>query len=178
MGSGLSHAFIIPSKSKLEITGITTGFDKGKGIVSVFTTQPIEAEGLAARVSTEPPVSVQAELLPNGFAIKGDFIENQAYTIKVAASLKSVFGRELGQPYLETVTFGSLEPYVGFTEKNAMYLSTRGFRNLGISIINIPVVKVSVFKIFENNIQHYLRQGKTYDYLYWPIVFSEYKSKN
>lgn len=161
----IEQGFSIPSKDELQVSEIVTGFDKGKGVISIYTTQPVISEGLSGLVSTDPKVDFEIELLPNGFSLKGDFKENQAYSVRVAPALKSVFGRELGQEYVETVAFGTLEPYIGFLEKNSTYLSSKGNRNLAVSIINIPTVKVSVFKIFENNIQHYMRQGKSWDYV-------------
>jgi len=170
----IRQPFTVPSSEKLEILSVETGFDKGKGIISVYTSQPVIAEGLEGKLSVDPPVAFKTELMPNGFQLSGDFRENQAYTLHVASSLKSVFGRELGQEYAETVAFGSLEPYIGFVEKNATYLSTRGNRNLAVQVINVPAIKVSVFKIFENNILHYLRQGVNWDYIYENDEYHEF----
>ncbi len=162
----ITHSFNIPSKDQLSISSVETGFDVGKGIISVFTTQPVIEEGLAGAVSVDPAVEFTVSTLSGGFLIKGNFHENQAYTLRIGPSLKSVFGKTLDEEFVETVAFGAIEPFVGFMDENAMYLSSRGYRNLAISIINVPVIKVSVFKIFENNIQHYMRQGKNWDYVY------------
>ncbi|MBK7213223.1 MAG: alpha-2-macroglobulin family protein [Bacteroidales bacterium] len=170
----VKQSFTLPSKDKLVVSELQTGFDQGKGILSVFTTQPVLAEGINGLVSTDPAVAFEIEMLPNGFVLKGDFKENQAYTLRLSPLLKSVFGRELGQEYIETVAFGTLEPFVGFVEKNATYLSSKGNRNLAINIINVPKVRVSVFKIFENNIQHYMRQGKTWEYVFDNDEYYDY----
>lgn len=162
----IKSSFIIPSKDKLEIASVETGFDQGIGVITVNTTQPVQEGNLQTVVSVEPRVEFTTSLESSGFVLKGDFRENQAYTLKVSKDLNSVFGKNLQEEYVETISFGALEPYVGFVEKNAMYLSSKGYRNLAVNIINVPTVRISVFKIFENNIQHYMRMGMNWDYVY------------
>jgi hypothetical protein len=67
----------------------------------------------------------------------------------VASSLKSVFGRELGQEYAETVAFGSLEAVHRFCGEECYLPVDQRDRNLAVQVINVPAIKVSVFKIFE-----------------------------
>ena len=162
----IQKSFIIPSRDKLAISDIFTEFREGKGIINVLTTQPVIGENISQYFTTEPSLRTEIEILDNGFCLKGAFLENETYTIKVSGKLKGVFGKEMGEDYQQSVSFGQLEPYVAFADKKGMYLSARGERNLGVNIINIPRVKISVFKIFENNIQAYMRNGQNYDYCY------------
>jgi uncharacterized protein YfaS (alpha-2-macroglobulin family) len=158
--------FLIPSKDKLTITATESGFDNGKGFIDVFTSQPVVAEGLNGFVSTDPALSLETELLTNGFRIKGEFLGSQTYTLNIKKGIKSLFGRELADNFTSVISFSDPLPNISFTEQNAVYLSTKGERNLGVNIVNVAKVKVSVFKIFENNIQHYMRQGKSWEYNY------------
>ncbi|MFZ4547749.1 MAG: alpha-2-macroglobulin family protein [Bacteroidales bacterium] len=162
----LKSEFLIPSKDKLIITDTETGFDNGKGYIAIYTSQPIVAEGLASFVATDPEMNIETEVLSNGFKVKGDFLGSQTYILNIKKGMKSMFGRYLEEDYTKTVSFADPLPAISFTEQNAIYLSTKGERNLGVNITNVAKVKVSVFKIFENNIQHYLRQGKSWEYNY------------
>jgi alpha-2-macroglobulin len=162
----LKSEFQVPSKDKLTITDTESGFDNGKGYIDVFTSQPVIAEGLSAFISTDPAMEIETELLANGFRIKGGFLGSATYTLNIKKGIKSLFGRELDEAFTTVISFAEPQPNISFTEHNAIYLSTKGERNLGVNIINVPKVKVSVFKIFENNIQHYMRQGKSWDYQY------------
>lgn len=159
-------SFEIPARDKLAISDMFTEFREGKGVINILTSQPVISENLIQFITVEPPVKNEIEMLPNGFCLKGAFLEGESYNIKVSGKLKGVFGKEMGEDYQQMVTFGKLEPYIAFADKQGIYLSARGERNLGINIINVPRVKVSVFKIFGNNIQAYMRTGKTYDYFY------------
>ncbi len=172
----LKSTFVIPSKDKLTITATETGFDNGKGFIDIFTTQPVLADGLTGLVSTDPVLNLQTEILSNGFRIKGEFLGSQTYSLTIKKGVKSLFGRELEENYTAVVSFADPQPYISFTEHNAIYLSTRGERNLGVNIINVSKVKVSVFKIFENNIQHYMRQGKDWEYDYDGDEYHDYSS--
>ena len=158
--------FLIPSKDKLIITDTEAGFDNGKGYIDVFTSQPVVAEGLTGFVSTDPAMEIETELLSNGFRIKGGFLGSATYTLNIKKGVRSLFGRELEGAFTTVISFADPQPNISFTEHNAIYLSTKGERNLGVNIINVPNVKVSVFKIFENNIQQYMRQGKSWEYDY------------
>ncbi len=172
----VKSTFLIPSKDKLTITGTESGFDKGKGYIDVYTSQPVLADGLKSYLSTDPVMSLETELLSNGFRIKGEFLGSQTYTLNIKNGVKSLFGRELEEGYTSVVSFGDPLPDISFTEHNAIYLSTKGERNLGVNIVNVRKVKVSVFKIFENNIQQYMRQGKSWEYDYDGDEYHDYST--
>ena len=164
----------IPSKDELLITDTETGFDQGKGYINVFSSQPVIASNLSGFITTDPKLAIETELTSNGFRIKGEFMGSQTYVLNIKKGLKSVFGRELEEDFSTVVSFADPEPYISFTEHKAVYLSSKGERNLGVNIINVPSVKVSVFKVFENNIQHYMRQGKGWDYEYEGDDYYDY----
>jgi len=172
----IKSEFLIPSKDKLIITATESGFDNGKGYIDVLTSQPVLAEGLSAFVSTNPALDLETEVLSNGFRVKGEFLGSQSYMLNVRKGLKSLFGRELEEDFSDVISFADPAPYISFTEHNAIYLSTKGERNLGVNIINVPRVKVSVFKIFENNIQHYMRQGRNWEYDYEGDEYYDYNT--
>lgn len=154
----------IPSSDKLEITEISTGFEEGQGILSVYTSQPVSAQGLNSFVSVEPSVDYEVSLLSNGFQLKGTFNENQTYRVTIGKSLTGIFGPKLNEDYIHEATFGSPEPFIGFADESGMYLSTGGASNIGLRIIGIPKIKITVFRLFENNIQHYLRNGQQWEW--------------
>ena len=79
----IKSGFLIPSKDKLTITSTESGFDSGKGFIDVFTSQPLNAEGLNSFISTDPVLSLETEILTNGFRIKGEFMGSQTYTLNI-----------------------------------------------------------------------------------------------
>jgi len=156
----------MPQRDRLEISDVITDFEEGEGVIYAFTSQPVEAQGLSGLIKITPEVTFEATTIGNGFKLKGNFADGQSYELSVSGRLKGIFGPELGNDFMQTVSFGSLQPYIAFTDQTGMYLTPNGSRNLGINIINVPKVKITVFKVFENNIQHFMRIGKQWDWSY------------
>lgn len=156
----------IPSKEELQITGMTPVWEKGMGSILVRTTQPVREDNLSGLVGIDPPVTFTVQAVRDGIRIEGEFTEGQSYKVTLEEEITGIFGKTLGRSYSQYITFSAIEPYIGFTESNAIYLASRGQRNLGVQIIHVPKVKLSVFLVFENNLAHYLRMGKRWDWMY------------
>lgn len=155
----------VPSKDQFEIINALPDFREGQSLITVTTTQPVDAKNLNEVVSLQPSVSgMQIKALPNGFSISGDFSNKQDYALTIGSSLKNIFGIALKQDYSGTIHFGAPPPYIAFNDKNSIYLSSQGERNLGIQIISVPKFKLGIYKIYENNILHYLNNNQTYGY--------------
>lgn len=156
----------MPQRDLLEISEVMTDFEEGEGVIFVFTTQPVTEQGLRGLIKVTPDVPFEASTIGNGFKLKGGFTDGQSYELTISGKLKGIFGPELVNDHQQTVSFGSLEPYIAFADQSGMYLSPGGSGNLGINIINVPKVRITVFKVFENNIQHFMRMGKQWGYEY------------
>jgi len=158
--------FEIPPQDQLMVSEIIASYEEGKGRVNVYTTQPIITKDLKNFISVFPAVKYNIETLANGFLITGDFVEGDTYQVKISGKIKGIFGKTMGEDFAQYVNFGQLEPHIAFADKSGVYLSSKGERNIGVNIISIPKVKLTVFKIYANNIMHYLREGRTWDYYY------------
>ncbi|MCB9014279.1 MAG: alpha-2-macroglobulin family protein [Lentimicrobiaceae bacterium] len=161
----------LPQRDRLEISDIITDFEEGEGVVYIFTSQPVISQGLRTAIKVSPDAQFDALPIGNGFKLKGNFADGKSYELTISGRLKGIFGPELGADHLETISFGSLEPYIAFADQSGMYLSPGGSGNLGINIINVPTVRITVFKVFENNIQHFMRIGKQWN---WDYEDDEY----
>lgn len=162
--SPLSVEVSVPANDRLEITDLSPEFTDGMGVITVTTSQPVIMKGLKSFISVDPVVEYEIIAEKSGFALKGEFGDGETYTITLRKGIKGVFGPQMEDDYVQSITFGSLDPYISFADEAGMYLTPGGQGNLGLRIINTPKVEVTVFRIFENNIQHYLRYGQDYDY--------------
>ncbi len=161
----LTFSSQIPAKDQFEIMNALPAFQEGESRINVTTTQPVDPTNLNNAVTLQPSVTgLEIKTLPNGFYITGDFSTKQDYTLTIGSSLKNIFGINLKQDYSGTVHFGAPPPYIAFNDKNSIYLSSQGARNLGVQIISVAKFKLSIYKIYENNILHYLKNGQTYGY--------------
>ncbi|MEL7341203.1 MAG: MG2 domain-containing protein, partial [Bacteroidota bacterium] len=62
--------------------------------------------------------------------------------------------------YSQQVSFGKLRPSLKFEDKRSVYLTSAGNQTIEASIINVPEVELTITKVYENNILHFL--GSSY----------------
>lgn len=157
---------VLPSPYNVKVVDIETGFEKNQGFVKVITTQQISGENLKDAFKIEPAVETQTELTENGFIIKGFFSASEAYTLTIKDNLRGTLGAKLDGDITKDLFFGEMPASIEFTSKKGLYLSSKGSRNVGIRITNIPKVKLKIVKIYENNLLSYVRNNRyeNYDY--------------
>ncbi|MCB0700061.1 MAG: alpha-2-macroglobulin family protein [Chitinophagales bacterium] len=170
---------LIPSRFNLAMNNINSQHTGEQGIVSISTSQPIVEEGLKKNIKIEPAVPFEVETTESGITIISDKFEVTAnYEVTISKKIDGVFGGKMKTDYSEQITFRELSPSVEFTSGDGMYLSTKGNRNIGLRIVNTDKIVVSIVKIYENNLTHFLRRGKSYDYDYYEDDYYDYYTYN
>jgi alpha-2-macroglobulin len=111
-----------------------------------------------------PTLETKAEITENGFIIRGDFNETDNYVLTINKEAKGVLGASLSDNYTKDLYFGTMPASIGFVNKKAIYLSSKGNKNIAINVVNTPKVNVRIAKIYENNILHFLRNGRYENY--------------
>ncbi|MDW8274308.1 MAG: MG2 domain-containing protein [Chitinophagales bacterium] len=165
----------LPSPYELEITYLEAAHDGTEGIINVRTSQKVSASALKNFIQISPEVQFDASPTEDGFQIKSQgFKSTQMYDVKILKGLTGTLGGRLKEDYHSTAAFGEIQPSIAFDDKSANYLSAKGNRNIKIKIVNVPKVKVTVRKIYENNILPALRYGLSnyYDYDYEGSEFN------
>jgi len=157
----------IPSRYNLEITDVSAVHTGNEGSINVSTSQPITNADLRSIVTVTPAVHFDVSLTQGGFRINStEFSATQTYALSVAAKLEGEFGGKMHEAFSTDVTFGNPKPSVRFINTKGMYLSGAGFRNLALNIVNVPSVQVTVMKVYENNLEQFMRRSVGYDYHY------------
>ena len=159
-------AQVLPSRLRLDITDINAVYENNEGIITVLTSQEIINTDLTGVYKLTPGLSTEATMLSNGFEIRGNFDITQIYTLKILPKLEGVLGGKLKEALERNLSFGELKPSIAFTNEKAMYLSSAGAKNIGVNIVNVPKIKVKIYKIYQNNILSYLRQNSYEDWEY------------
>jgi uncharacterized protein YfaS (alpha-2-macroglobulin family) len=154
--------FDTPSRDKIQIIQVSTGFEDEKQKIEILTTQSVENTEIQSLVSVNPTLKFTAETMEYGMVLKGDFKIGTTYELTVSGKLKGIVGGEMKQDYKQYVQFGELKPALAFTSQKAVYLTSKGNKDVGLKITNIPRVRVSITKIYENNILAFLRDGGGY----------------
>ena len=158
----IKNAFIVPDKNTLEILEVQNQFDGLEPYILVVSNQALNAEKISKQeISVSPqPEGFGYEQHPQGLILKGNFISGESYTLRINKNLKGLVGGSLKEDFSRELSFGRLQPQIAFTEKKAMYLTSKGQKNIGVKIVNINKVKVEIYKIYENNLQAFLKQNQ------------------
>jgi uncharacterized protein YfaS (alpha-2-macroglobulin family) len=159
----------IPSKDNFKILQITGETDEDTPYIKVYTNQAVQANVSEIKrfLSLSPAITYEIETADFGFMLKGNFEFGKNYRLIVDKSLKGIFGGSLNSNVEQMVVFGDLQPSIAFASKKAIYLTSKGNKNVGMRITSIPKVRVQIYKIYANNILAYLReQGYYFDYDY------------
>ena len=152
------HKIVTPNKRTLEIVHAKAEYENNRPYIQVQTNQAVEELEVLNNLKIKPSVVHQVKMLDHGFLIKGNFKANKSYTVTLSNNIRGVFGGKLAEAHEQVVQFGNLSPYISFVAKKGLYLSDKGNKNIGIRIVNVPKVKVTVYKIYENNIQRFISE--------------------
>ncbi|MFN8155469.1 MAG: MG2 domain-containing protein [Bacteroidia bacterium] len=156
----LTYSGNIYPVTQLEFTSFETGFENGDGFIRLYTNQPVSMAGIEKLISLSPSPAYKIEQHESGITLRGAFSAGYGYEITVNRSLQGLLGGSMANDYYTTVSFGEQEPGIAFTNNKGMYLTSKGNRKIGIQIVNMPKVKVSVYKIYENNILAFMNSNR------------------
>lgn len=161
----LTAAVTVPDPQDLQVRELTGSVLDGEPVVTLSLNQPVDAAAVQPLISVQPAVSYTVEGLENGLQLRGGFEEGKTYTVSVQAGARGRFGGELSKPFSQSVSFTDERPSISFAHgEKAMYLGAQGLRNLGLRLNEVDKVKVSIYKVYANNIRELLRAGEQYGY--------------
>ncbi len=156
----------IPPRGKLMVMEMTGQFVDGQGEIKINFNQPVVNDDLKSVVKIGSPMTYKVELLDGGILIKGEFQPNNSYNVILSKNLKGVFGNTLDQDYSQYVSFMEQQPILSFASDKSIYLTPEGAKNIELNISGIEKLKVTVVRIYENNIEAFMRRGDSYGYFY------------
>ncbi|TAF33777.1 MAG: alpha-2-macroglobulin family protein [Cytophagales bacterium] len=172
----ITYEMDLPPADRFEITQASSERFEDKAFVRVFTNQSVSmnAEQIKALVSFEPAISFEIETADFGFLINANFETGQNYKMVINRALKGVFGKNLNADFEHFVVFGNVQSLISFADQKALYLTNQGEQNVAVKIFGLKSVNVKVYKIYENNLMHFMRQSVgLYDYSEFPKYFYE-----
>ncbi|TAE18087.1 MAG: alpha-2-macroglobulin family protein, partial [Bacteroidetes bacterium] len=184
----ITHTLTTPDSKTLKIESISATYEKERPVIKVRTSQSVTLEQLKENFKIEPRLVYELHPSEGGFTVKGFFKQGNKYNVKFAQNLQGSLGARLGNDQEQMVEFKEEQPYIQFSEDKGTYLSNAGSRNVGLRISQVPRITVKIYKIYENNLQHFLRQmGGYQDYRgdgeygldnYADVIFErEYQTK-
>ena len=151
---------VITSPFTLTVQNVEADHDGTQGTVKVYTSQqPIAAE-LNSFVTIDPKVNFKTEVTSEGFIITSeDFDVGKNYTLLLKKGLKGRIGGTLKEDYTNNLAFGQLEPSISIVNKKGVYLTGKGSKNIEVAITSVKKVRITISKIYENNLLTAQRYG-------------------
>lgn len=161
----LNSNVIVASPMLLSVTNLDAQHDGIQGIITINTSQQVKADRLKSFVSLEPRLNYDVKIYPQKIElISEDFDLSTQYKVSLKKDLRGILGGVLKSSYSQDFSFGKLQPSISFKDGKAVYLSSKGNHQVGVSIINVPKVKLTIRKIYENNILRFLGGNDYYYY--------------
>ncbi|WP_133273917.1 MG2 domain-containing protein [Hymenobacter radiodurans] len=155
----------VPSQETLLVREATGALVEGEPVITVLTSQPLVPSEVERLLSVQPMVTYTVEALESGFKLKGNFDIDKTYQLGLGTGIRGALGGQLEEAFSQSVSFVDERPSLAFAHGDkAMYLNALGARNLGLRVSEVEKVKVSIAKVYANNIQHLLRSGRQYGY--------------
>ncbi|WP_035564905.1 alpha-2-macroglobulin family protein [Hymenobacter sp. IS2118] len=155
----------VPEPQVLEVRELVGTLVNGEAVVTVLTNQPVAVADIQTALQVSPSAPFAVEALESGFALKGNFVVGKTYQVTLAAGTRGLLGGLLNTAYSQSVSFAAERPNISFASgEKAMYLDALGTRNLGLRINQVQKVKVTIAKVYANNIQQLLRGDADYGY--------------
>ena len=161
----LTAAAEVPDQTALAVRELTGALLSGQPVVTVLLNQPVTVANLTPNLTVTPNVAFSIEALESGFTLRGGFEVGKNYQITLGKATQGVLGGFMESDFSAAVSFADEDPSISFSSaEKAMYLSAVGNRTLGLRINAVAKVKVTIAKVYANNIQQVLRGGTQYGY--------------
>jgi uncharacterized protein YfaS (alpha-2-macroglobulin family) len=155
----------IPSRYNLSVTDVISQHTGTDGMITVTTSQPLISADLKSMITIEPTVPFDITINESGFTLTGSkFVPKQIYELVISSSLEGEYGGKMKSLYRTQVQFGKLKPSISFANSKGMYLSGNGYKNIALNIVNVPAVAVTITKVYENNLEQFMRGDKDWNY--------------
>lgn len=172
-GEAMESTVPVASPFTLNIGETMAHHDGTRGTIKVLCSQQISSDqNLSSFVSLEPPVAFDVQTTDEGLLISSESVDvATVYSLNIKKGLKGAVGGTLKENYESSVSFGKLEPSISFADQKGVYLSSAGARNLEVKIVNVKEIKVTISKIYENNLLSARKHGFYRDY--WEENYDE-----
>lgn len=144
---------ILASPYNVNINNIESNHDGTQGVVKIYMSQTPLLESLNSFINFEPKVNFKVEVSSEGMVITSDeFNVTTSYNLTLKAGLKGRIGGTLKEEYTSSIGFGKLAPEISFGNKKGVYLGSKGSKNVEVRITSIEKVKITISKVYENNL--------------------------
>jgi alpha-2-macroglobulin len=156
----------MPALGEVQIFGHESGTDGNRGWIKVRTSQEIDSAMVRRHVVLEPARAYTVRNDGDGFALLGAFEPGSSFHFRIAQGMESVLGGKTQHEYEADIVMGNVAPSFGFVSGPGTYMLMGGQHQVELTTVNMPRLVVRVSQVFQNNLVHFIDNGRYYDYSY------------
>lgn len=164
LGKEVSRTVNYAVAGALELQDIYVQQHDGQPSLYVRFNADVDHELVHQAITITPAVEVRPAAQYFGVSLVGGFEPGKTYQISIKSGLPGRQGGVLGAAVTRSVMIPDLEPEVRFAGQGS-YLLKSGKQSFAVETVNVEKLRISVDKVFENNILHVLprlRGGSSY----------------
>lgn len=159
---------IIPPLGDMQIHGHEFGFDGTLSWIDIKTSQEVELTRVQSFIELTPKREYKIEKSAGmGFKMKGNFEPGTHFNLMIKQGLESILGAKTKNAYEADIIIGNVKPSFRFASSSGVYMLLSGQKSIEVKTVNLSELQVRVSQIFQNNLVHFLDQGRHYDYDYY-----------
>jgi len=169
-GSGevFRQSFNLAAKIKLKAEEISPTYEGGNMGLSIRFNTAVTEEAVRKFVKVyedgdQAAMKYTAEVNLRQVSLKGDFKARSSYRVVIDKNMVSKSGDLMASEHSQTVSIDDLPAYVDFAETGDV-LANNGNMTVSIKSVNMQAVNINVYKVYKNNIVHYLKNRNDYYY--------------
>lgn len=154
-----SETVYLSALDPIKVYHVFADRDYQTGKIGIEFSRKVDEESIGAFISVTPEISYKIEVYGDRVYLKSDhFKSGETFEVTLKSGLPAINGGPLNSSFKRIVRIPDLSPLVRF-EEEGNYLSNKGSLNLNLETINVDEVNVSIYKVFANNLVHFLNSN-------------------
>jgi len=146
----------LTAPDKLEVVDIATeGNNYNADVVRVYFNQELAEETATTYIDIPGEKDITMSAQKNVAEFAGYFSRSKLYTVQVKPGLTGLAGGMVSKPTAYEFTFQTENGTIRFAETESNIVTKGGHKNIGLNIRGIEEIEVSVYKIYDNNINRF-----------------------
>jgi len=154
---------VLKARERLRVEKCDTFPVIGNTFIAIKFNLPVDESNVKDFISVTPAINYKVSSEYRYIILEANFEPNIRYEVKIKKEIKARDGSDMKDDYKKTVTIRDMAPYVKFTSQGKILPMTDNL-NLEFVSLNLDEVKLSVEKIYKNNIVGYIQSEYDYGY--------------
>jgi uncharacterized protein YfaS (alpha-2-macroglobulin family) len=169
LGEDYQADVTVGSRAKLAVWGVVAEPGLKESALRIKFSSPVSAAVAAKYVTLQPPAEVRFSADKNLLSATGDIKPGQSYTLTIEKGLPAADEAVLAETFRQGVDVPDLPASVDF-QSQGMFLWASGQHSVALESVNVPKVKLSIDRVYLNNLFFLFEYGSSsyddYDYGY------------